>query len=1579
MNSTSFVDLINKIDDVEHVQRDRGTMFEILVKTYLKNEPMYVQEYSDVWLLNEVPEEYGIPKKDTGVDLVAKKRDTKALVGIQAKYFKPNSKIYKENIDSFLNEIGKKYYDSGLIVSSTNKWSNNANDAIKERNKDIQRIGLSQLADSKIDWSAFSFNNPTHVKLEEAKKPRSHQKEAISAVLDYFKSEGRGKLIMAPGSGKTYTSLVIAEEMAKEQNKPFKVLYLVPSIQLLSQALRGWSGDASLSMKTFAVCSDRKVTKNGTGKQLEDISSADIGFPATTDYEELLNNKSVVERIEKQPNMVVVFSTYQSIDVISDAQKHGFYDFDLIISDEAHRTTGVTFSGDEDSHFVKVHYDKYVKGEKRLYQTATPRVYGESAVQKAEELSAVIADMDDEKIYGKEIYRLGFGEAVHRGILTDYKVLVLAVDEEAVQNQMQRILANEDNELQFNDVAKIIGTWNGLLKRKTGSNDLYGEPMKRAIAFTGTIEQSKLITEQYNKVINEYLNHDKNAIEAFSVEIKHADGSMNALEKNGMIDWLKSSVPNNTCRILSNARFLTEGVDVPDLDAVMFMQPRRSTIDIAQAVGRVMRRARGKDYGYVILPIGIPSNKTANEVLDHHQTYQVVWDVLNALRSIDERFDAIINQIELNKKKPKQIDVIGVDYAPEIDPNTDGFSVAEEYEQYELDLYGEEELSELEKIIYAKVVKKVGTTRYWETWSKDVAELAQQHITRITAMVENNDKTTKLFKEFIDSLKYNINDSITKDDAIEMLAQHMITRPVFDALFEEESFALNNPVSKSMSTMVEHLEDLGFDKELDSLSGFYESVKLRAEGIDNLESKQTIIIQLYEKFFKIGFPRTTDSMGIVFTPTEVVDFIINSVNDALQKYVGKTLSDKNVNILDPFTGTGTFITRLLQSGIIKKEDLTRKYSQEIYANEIVLLSYYIAAINIEETFKEVLNQKEYIPFEGIVLTDTFEQSENSDTLDDDIFGENNARLKKQQQKTINVIIGNPPYSSGASSDNDDAANKSYPYLDESINKSYAKYSSAKMKKSLYDSYIRAFRWASNRLGEKGVIGFVTNGSFIDSQSTDGLRKVWYDEFNAIFILNLRGDARTQGEARRKEAGNVFGSGSRTPVAITILVKDGSENHEIYYKDIGEYLSREEKLSRINDTRSIKNIDWTKVRPNKYNDWINQRDENYQNYPSLVDKQNSIFNIKYTGVNTSRDSWVYGFSKDKVIRNVKTMVKNYNMEIERLQDIKDPDEIIDNLNLSPNYINWSRSLRKKIQKKEKININNYENYLVLSQYRPFVKKWLFYQKDVVEMPGRYLSNNIQSNTFNLIQTTGKGSGRDFSALIYNHIPNFHAMSTGQGYMLENKEETGGLKLDIDKYNISDGAEKYYELGKEDLFYYIYALFHSRDYLGKYRDNLIKETPRIPKVKHKEEFVEIGKQLANLHINYELKPSLDSVKVNYKNQSPSYKVNKKMKFAKKKDPDTGKNINDQSKIIFNSDITIENIPEKAYEYVVNGRSAIEWIMDQYQIKTDKKSGLVDDPNEYSKNPKYILNLLLSIINVSVQTVDLVNSLPELKIIE
>lgn len=1567
----SFDSLVQQINELAETQRDRGTYFEYLARAYFQNEPTYQNEFKNIWMLADVPEEYGIPKTDIGVDLVAE-TFTGELVAIQAKFY--DRAIQKSNIDSFLSELGKDYYKSGIIVASTDKWGKNAEKALSDRS-DVVRIGLSDLRNSRIDWDKFSFERPDEVTVKAKKKPRYYQKEVIEKALAYFKENDRGQLIMAPGTGKTFTSLKVAEAMAKESDKEqYVVLYLVPSIQLLTQTLRGWNNDTDMTMSSMAVTSDRNASRSSV-KQDESniqIKASDIGYPATTSPEKVLNNyRELMGKPKKE--LLVVFGTYQSIDVLGKAQKEGFPEFDLIIADEAHRTTGAKALGEEDSSFTKVHSNSNVKGYKRLYQTATPKLYGTEARKKAESNSILISSMDDENLYGKVFYRLGFGDAISHDILTDYKLMVLAVDETVVQKDMQQSLSDPENGLNIDDIGRIIGVWNGMIKRESFTDKVSGEPMKRAIAFSRTIKDSQRLSEQFENVVNDYLDSDK----GYSVNVRHVDGSMNALQKNEALDWLASDdIPEDSARILSNVRFLTEGIDVPNLDAIVFLSPRKSQVDIVQAVGRIIRKSEGKEYGYIILPIVVPAGETPETILDNNKSYDVVWQVLNALRSVDERFEATINKLELNKKKPKNIQVIGVGDAPD-DPtlHANGDYEEQPFKPYQTEL--ELEWEAVEGAIYGKIVQKVGDRRYLEDWSKDVAEIARRHIQGIEIILEQNQESKVAFDKFLCSLQHNINESIDQDQAIEMLAQHLITLPIFDTLFGEYSFVKNNPVSSAMEQIIEELSQYGFEKEQKELQPFYDSVRLRAEGIDNAQAKQKIIITLYDKFFSTGFKSTTERLGIVFTPVEVVDFIVKSVDVVLRKHFNKSLASENVHILDPFTGTGTFITQtlhylksLMDSGEITFEDILRKYTQELHANEIVLLSYYIAAINIEAVFDEINGDESYTPFEGIVLTDTFESTETEDTLDDSFFGTNDKRLKRQQEKPITAIIGNPPYSIGQNSQNDNNQNISYPRLDKRLAETYVSKSTAGLTKGLYDSYVKAFRWASDRLTNQGVIGFVTNGGYLNSNSTDGLRAGLYEDFNHLYIFNMRGNALGLGEIRKKEGGNVFGAGTRTSVAVSILVKDDSDSHELHYYDIGDYLSQKDKLEIIEDFTDISSIDWATILPDENNDWLNQRDPNYQKYASLAGESTSVFNNNSMGILTSRDAWVYGYSKEKVAQNTERLVQNYNNELKRLKNIP-VNERKDLLNRKSNHINWSRKLERFAV--NDIELEFHQSHLKLSLYRPFTKKWVYHDKALNEEARLYYNKFGQNNL--VINTTGRGATRDFSPLVVDCIPSNDFMEKGQGFMrYDNEVDETSLFQNNDNLN-QEFADKL-GLNLDDTFSYVYGLLNSKEYQEKYTNDLKKDLARIPIAQNKERYVEVGKALMDLHLNYEEVPVYDGVDIT-PFVNPSYKVTK-MRFAKKRD-ENGKSVNDLSTIIFNSDITISNIPKKAYEYVVNGRSAIEWIIDQYQVKTDKKSGITDDPNDYSEDEKYIFNLLLRIINVSVQTVDLINSLPKLEIDE
>lgn len=859
-----------------------------------------------------------------------------------------------------------------------------------------------------------------------------------------------------------------------------------------------------------------------------------------------------------------------------------------------------------------------------------------------------------------------------------------------------------------------------------------------------------------------------------------------------------------------------------------------------------------------------------------------------------------------------------------------------------------------------------------------------------------------------------------------MLAQHIITRPVFDALFADYQFVNNNAVSRSMQRMIDLLQEQAFDKDTEVLDKFYKSVRMNVGGIDNLEGKQTIIKNLYEKFFKGAFPLTVEKLGIVYTPVECVDFIIRSVDDILKAEFNTSLTAQNVHILDPFVGTGTFITRLLQSGLIRPEDMERKYLNEIHCNEIVLLAYYIADVNIESVFHEITRRKTYLPYSGICLTDTFQLAEKRhNELFTEFFQDNSKRVKKQMATHVRVIVGNPPYSIGQKSANDNAQNLSYPYLDNRVSETYAAKSSATLNKSLYDSYVKAFRWASDRIPKDagGVVAFISNGAWLDGIGQDGMRRCLEEEFTSIYVLNLRGNQRTSGELSRKEGGKIFGSGSRTPIAITFLLKNPAKKGQkapIYYHDIGDYLTREQKLKMVKDFRSISSqkLDWQIIKPNDKADWINQRDGVFDSLiplspeKKLNNNSHSIFIINGPNIATGRDCWVYNFSLCKVKNNVKRLVCNYNSEI------KYPINEITN---DPTKISWTAGLRLKAMKGQEIAY--VPKKLEIGMYRPFCRQNIYYGKDIIERPG------IQSTVFqsdNLIICV-KGIGdKNFSCFISDILSDYQLLFNSQCFPLywyeENKNPQGTLFDDAknNRYIRRDGITDWIlkevrnrfggsrAITKEHIFYYVYGLLHSSQYRKRFADDLKKSLPRIPIVDNVQDFMafyKVGKELADLHLNYEKGINVQAigqdgdyaffatmpmlahrflgVKVNsdiniWKNEwtDETYQhfAVEKMKFAKVRD-DNGKLVADKSKIIYNGYITIENIPLKSYEYILNGKSAIEWIMERYAVTIDKTSKIKNNPNDWSrehKQPRYILDLLLSVIILSCQTMDIVKTL-------
>ena len=1591
---STIYDVLEQLRASAVSEADKGAKFERLIKAYLRVDPVFAEQFVDVWLWNEYPGRAGRP--DTGIDLVARDRDTGHDVAIQCKFFAPDTYVTKPMIDSFLAVSGKSGFGERIIVSTSDKWAANAEDAIKGQAIPVRRIGLADLEASRVDWSRFSVDAPENLTLVAKKAPRDYQRVAIDKVIAGFTGHDRGKLVMACGTGKTFTSLRLAEEYVGAGGK---VLFLVPSINLLSQTVREWVGNAGMAMRPLAVCSDPKSTRRTRVDEFEDISVTDLALPATTDVAVL---KARIADAEADAGaMTVVFATYQSIDVVAQAQDD-LEAFDLIVADEAHRTTGVTLAGDADSAFVRVHDDAYLPAAKRIYMTATPRIYDDSTKTRAGEASAVLASMDDESLFGPEFHRLGFGEAVERGLLTDYRVLVLTVDETAVARTFQAQLSDESHELKLDDAAKIVGCWNGLAKRGQAEHSFAPDlrPMRRAIAFAGTIKDSKRIEHLFQSVSDSYVDAtDQETEEGGSplrCSVEHVDGTMNALERNRKLDWLREEPPERTCRILTNARCLSEGVDVPALDAVMFLSPRKSVVDIVQSVGRVMRldRKGGKQFGYIILPVGIPAGMSPEDALRDNKRYAVVWEVLQALRAHDERFDALINRISLSSARDDKVNVIGVGGA-------DGG-----WEQGQFDLVYPD-VEELRDAIYAKIVQKVGSREYWVDWAKDVAAIAERQITRITALLDDPATTTvgDEFQTFLDGLRGNLNDGISEQDAVEMLAQHLITRPVFNALFEGDEFLDNNPVAQTMERMLAALDQHDLEAENESLHKFYESVRRKVADVKDREGRQALIRRLYDTFFTQAFKRTADKLGIVFTPIPIVDFILRSADEVLRKEFDQGLTDEGVHVLDGFTGTGTFIVRLLELGLIEPHDLARKYAEELHANEILLLAYYIAAVNVETTYlslrREYAPGTDYEPFPGLILADTFQSWEDDDRPDLSVFPENNDRLERLKGLPITVIVGNPPYSSGQDSGNDNNQNEKYPSLDQAIRQTYADLSTATNKNSLYDSYIRAIKWATLRIKDRGVVAYVTNGGFLDSNTADGLRKTLADECSYIYVFNLRGNQRTAGEGSRKEGGKVFGGGSRATVAITVLVKNPNKSGRatISYTEVDDYLSTEQKLEKVSAANSILGLELSEIRPNSHGDWLNQRRDDFGALMPIGDKDRAAaaFTLFSRGVATARDAWVYDSSKAKLTRRVREMVAFYNAETERINgSAKEP-------NFDSTKFSWNRADLGNVRKGLRYEVK--DSYLRSATYRPFFRQHICFARSLNDMVYRQEQIFPTPSHPNVgMYNVGNGSAVPFSVFMTDDLPDLHVTGAGSGgqyfprWRYEEVDSRAQLDITADADELVAGYRRIDNIGdsalakftgtyggettKDDVFYYIYGLLHSPEYRSTYAADLKRMLPRIPLVEDPWPFVAAGRELSAIHLGYESEDPypLDGLDVEPTGDPYTFFAVRKMAFARTRNPETKKLEADKSSVIYNSTITLSGIPEDAHRYMLGSRSAIEWIIDRYQVKTDKASGIVNDPNDWSRevgDPRYILDLLARIVTVSLRTMQIVDGLPALAI--
>ncbi|MFP5992111.1 type ISP restriction/modification enzyme [Helicobacter pylori] len=1509
--------------------RHKGSLFEKISKRFLlehdsANEYESIDLWGD-WKLRG-------KERDRGIDIVIQ-TTSKEYIAVQCKFHQDS--ISLNDISTFLSQlqagVGKVRFKKGIIIS-TSHLTRAALEEIEQIRStgmgiDIDEITEEDFIYSRIDWEKFDpTKTEDEIPLCDKKKPRSHQTEAINATKEYFSDpkNTRGKLIMACGTGKTYTSLKIMEAL-----DPKITLFLAPSIALLSQTFREYAQEKSEPFYASIVCSDDKVGKS-KDEDNDDINFSELPLKPSTRLEDIL---SVYEKAQKENKRFIIFSTYQSALRIKEAQRMGLNEIDLIICDEAHRTVGAMYSSnerDDKNAFTLCHSDENIKAKKRLYMTATPKVYSESSKAKAKESDNVIYSMDDEEIFGEEIYTLNFSKAIALDLLTDYKVIILAVRKEnlsgvtnSVNKKISQLKAEGtklDKKLINNEfVCKIVGTHKGLAKqdlivldeKNKEDNDLKNKAdtfiSQRAISFCKSIQTSKNIKDSFETIMECYDEElKKKSFNNLKISIDHIDGTMNCKERLEKLENLNQFEPN-TCKVLSNAKCLSEGVDVPALDSIVFFDGKSAMVDIIQAVGRVMRKAKNKKRGYIILPIALEESEIQNlDEAVNNTNFKNIWKVIKALRSHDS---SLVDEATFKEK----IKIFGSD---------DGKKQDDEKTLFDAIL-----LQDLADAVYNVMPTKLGDRNYWENFTKKTGNIARTLNNRLKMIF---DKNPEFFHGFLDSLRENIHQNIKEEEALDMITSHIITKPIFDALFGDN---IQNPIAKALDKMVQKLATLGLEGETKDLKNLYESVKTEATHAKSQKSQQELIKNLYNTFFKEAFKKQSEKLGIVYTPIEVVDFILRATNGILKKHFNTDFNDQSITIFDPFTGTGSFIARLLskENALISDEALKEKFLNHLFAFDIVLLSYYIALINITQAAQN--RDSSLKNFKNIALTDSLDYLEEKN--DKGVFPLFEDLKENKEIKTtlagqnIRVIIGNPPYSAGAKSENDNNQNLTHPKLEKWVYEKYGKNSNAKVGKTTRDALIQSIRMASDLLKDKGVVGFVVNGSFIDSKSADGFRKCVVQEFAHLYVLNLRGNQRTSGEVSKKEGGKIFDSGSRATVAIVFFVKDkDAPNHTIFYYEVDDYLKREAKLHLFANFENLESVPFKEITPNDKGDWINQRNEEFEKLiPLKRDKKlkifNTIFDLNSGGVGSGRDPWVYNFSPNALKQSVQTCIDTYNADLkcfnerfreafkQRTKGVKAGDlykQLNDKeITTDKTKIAWVQNLKTQLIKGKKLDDFSQEKISV-SLYRPFNKQYFYYERELSW--SFYLMKKIfpDKDAQNVVINTSSMASRNFSCLIANEITDVQTMANTQAYPLYYYDDLGNRSYAISGYALNLFRRHYKDnaITEEEIFYYIYAILHHKGYLKKYKNFLAKEAPRIALSDDFKELSILGKELAKLHLNYESGEMHTSVKYTTLMNAEIEGYYDVDKMTKKGDS-----------ILYNHHIAITKIPQKAFDYVVNGQ--------------------------------------------------------------
>ena len=1619
----TFRDLLQQIDARSANPAQKGRLFEQLVKAFLEQAKANRARFKQVWLWNEWPKRG--QQTDIGIDLVAQTHDDQ-LIAIQCKFISPSTgriDLKPQKVTNFTTALNSKQWNfaQGIFVSTCDHWTKDAENALTKHSKiPVSRWSCEIFEQSSIDWDKVfhhfeskekpqpqtphqdqettlqfkeelaEYKTSPQLPQRPVKTLRDYQKTALAAVLKGFETADRGKLIMACGSGKTLVALRIAEALTANG----AILFLTPSISLLAQSLMDWDADAQSPLRIFAVCSDTSADQRQNQDDPLHTPLLEIKIPPTTNPAKLAH--AFQNHQPGAKTLTVIFCTYQSLDVIHRAQQNQpnpLPPLDLIICDEAHRTTGQSDPhAKADKGFQRVHDPAFIRARKRLYMTATPRIYGDRAQRKARAKQILLASMDDEKLFGQNFHKLGFGKAIDEEILCDYKVIIQEVDLEQASRYLDAELRSQESEINLDNGARMIGCWNAL--RKHGKPGVFAEnepPARRAVAFSNRIAQSKLFQEYFPTVIQACREHqENNGGQSLQCETKHVDGTQLSRQRVDSLNWLRDKPANNQCKILTNARCLTEGIDVPALDAVLFLQPRESEIDVVQAVGRVMRQAKDEDKkrGYIIIPIAVPKGISGRKALESG-VYKTVWQVLNAVKAHDDRFAAKINQLALAQK----------DYLQQKDIGQESQQSQEIADALQDQLEFSSLNPALKNFVLAKIVHDISEPDYWTKWIDTTQSVVQRTQARLSDLSQR-DETKPIFDRFFHALKNHVRGMpVKQEDALEMLALHQVSRPVFDALFGKQT----SPLAHALDSVLDELKKYGLAKELDGMQPFFREVKIRAQGVKDSETKQKILIHFYEDFFRRTMPRKVQSLGIAYSPIEAVDYILRAVQELLKIHWppqpdGRptTLGSKGVQIIEPFAGTGTFLARLITDpALISESELDYKYRHEIFGNEILPLAYHAAAANIASAYEE--RTKKRRPFPNLWLGDTFLAYEHSNqpqpSFDFPGFEQNAAILEHQKQSKIRVIIGNPPWSVGDKVFGMNPNKTAYPINDKRIEETYVRESKSKSVPSLYDSYIRAIRWASDRIGDPksddndGIFAFITNGGFIEGNAAKGLRRCLVKEFDYVYVFNLKGNARNFGKVKLE--GQPFFEGTMAGASLLICCRKPKTNRRqrdgvLRYRDVGDGLTRFQKKAELRKAVKkgvLKGSGLQRIKMDESGDWVDQRNPEFQSlHPIYGDKPNRIFLTSSSGVVTGNDAWVYDFDKAELEARVWRMMEFFNRQP------KDKTEFY----FDEKEFKWNRASKKLLR--SGFQMEHDPNKIVRGMYRPFFKQHLYFCRSIIQET--YKQEKIfpigKENLAILVKH--QDISNPFACLITECVPDLNSFGAtlktttlpryiydADGERVSNinpiaiREFQRAIAENYGCIMWRPGRSMDDVVNEDSLFDYVYGFLHSAKWRQRWEVTLRKEAARIELPRSLKEFQRVsalGKRLAQLHLNYETLPPFADLEIEkadgFDENNPAHFEVEKMRYGGK--PGEW----DKSVIRYNRFLTLRNIPMECHNYRLGARSALDWLVDRYRVKTDRRSQIQKNPNAWLADSssdvgggQYIFNLIPRIIHLSLET--------------